>query len=91
MKPYLRGIHATLDSWRLDRDKDGWKMPKKKHKANKDNEAQTSKLSEDFHEDEDDGADWCDKWPNLHYLKHMQEADNEDEGIRAPQWVRAVP
>ncbi|KAL7567672.1 hypothetical protein ACA910_012011 [Epithemia clementina (nom. ined.)] len=26
MTPYLKGIHLTLDSWRGDRDEDGWKM-----------------------------------------------------------------
>lgn len=25
--PYFRGIHATLDGWRADRDEDGWKIP----------------------------------------------------------------
>ena len=27
--PYLKGIHLTLDSWRSNRDKEGWKMGKK--------------------------------------------------------------
>ena len=27
MKPYLRGVHATLDSWRPGRDAEGWKLP----------------------------------------------------------------
>jgi hypothetical protein len=26
MKPYLKGIHLTLDGWRRGRDKDGWKL-----------------------------------------------------------------
>ena len=26
MKPYLKGIHQTLDSWRKGRDKEGWKL-----------------------------------------------------------------
>ncbi|KAL7571609.1 hypothetical protein ACA910_011150 [Epithemia clementina (nom. ined.)] len=26
MTPYLKGIHLTSDSWRGDRDEDGWKM-----------------------------------------------------------------
>ena len=26
MKPYLKGIHLTLDSWRRGRDHEGWKM-----------------------------------------------------------------
>jgi len=29
MKPYLRGIHMTLDSWRPNRDEDGWKVMRK--------------------------------------------------------------
>jgi hypothetical protein len=27
--PYLKGIHLTLDSWRPNRDADGWKIPSK--------------------------------------------------------------
>ena len=26
MVPYLKGIHATIDSWRPGRDCDGWKI-----------------------------------------------------------------
>lgn len=26
MVPYLKGIHLTLDSWRPNRDEDGWKL-----------------------------------------------------------------
>ena len=29
MKPYLKGIHQTLDSWRKGRDKDGWKLSRR--------------------------------------------------------------
>ena len=25
MKPYLRGVHKTIDSWRPGRDSEGWK------------------------------------------------------------------
>ena len=28
MKPYLRGIHMTLDSWRPGRDSEGWRTLK---------------------------------------------------------------
>jgi hypothetical protein len=27
MRPYLKGIHLTVDSWRLGRDEDGFKDP----------------------------------------------------------------
>jgi hypothetical protein len=30
MTPYLKGIHATIDSWRPGRDTDGWKLKKRK-------------------------------------------------------------
>jgi len=30
--PYLKGIHLTIDSWRPNRDKDGWKQPIGKRK-----------------------------------------------------------
>jgi hypothetical protein len=26
MKPYLKGLHATIDSWQPGRNKDGWKI-----------------------------------------------------------------
>ena len=29
MKPYLKGIHQTLDSWRKGRDREGWKLSKR--------------------------------------------------------------
>lgn len=29
MTPYLKGIHATIDSWRSGRDVDGWKLKKR--------------------------------------------------------------
>ena len=28
MCPYLKGTYQTLDSWRLGRDSDGWKLTK---------------------------------------------------------------
>jgi hypothetical protein len=30
MTPYLKGIHATIDSWRPGRDDEGWKLKKRK-------------------------------------------------------------
>ncbi len=30
LKPYLKGFHATLDSWRPGRDLHGWKTKRKK-------------------------------------------------------------
>ena len=29
MVPYLKGIHLTLESWRSDRDDEGWRLPEK--------------------------------------------------------------
>mmetsp|Transcript_6949 Transcript_6949/g.10556 ORF Transcript_6949/g.10556 Transcript_6949/m.10556 type:complete len:98 (+) Transcript_6949:1891-2184(+) len=26
MVPFLKGLHLTLDSWREDRDEDGWRL-----------------------------------------------------------------
>ena len=31
MKPFLKGIHATLDSWRGGRDEDGWRTDNKRN------------------------------------------------------------
>jgi len=27
MTPYLKGVHLTIDGWRHDRDREGWKKP----------------------------------------------------------------
>ena len=29
MVPYLKGIHLTMESWRDDRDEEGWRLPVK--------------------------------------------------------------
>ncbi len=28
LTPYLKGLHLTIDSWRDNRDDEGWQMPK---------------------------------------------------------------
>ena len=33
MVPYLKGIHLTLDTWRPDRDDEGWKLPPTQRKS----------------------------------------------------------
>ena len=33
MVPYLKGIHLTLESWRPDRNEDGWRLPPKEREA----------------------------------------------------------
>jgi hypothetical protein len=33
MVPYLKGLHATIDSWRPGRDADGWKHKKRKKES----------------------------------------------------------
>ncbi len=93
MKPYLRGIHATLDSWHPDRDKDGWKMPpKKKQKGNREADVLAPLQVEDLHGYEDDCTDWCDKWTTPRPLNHgNNENDGDEEGNKAPARVRAVP
>ena len=36
MVPYMKGFHNTIDSWRANRDDDGWKLrPKKKRRLNR--------------------------------------------------------
>ncbi len=32
MNPYLKGIHATLDSWRPGRDGDGWRTDNRRNR-----------------------------------------------------------
>ena len=47
MVPYMKGFHNTIDSWRANRDGDGWKLrPKKKRRLNR---PRDNKL--DCHED----------------------------------------
>lgn len=48
MKPYLKGIHATLDSWRPGRDSDGWKTNNARNREYEDgvDEAEFSELFE---------------------------------------------
>jgi hypothetical protein len=33
MKPYLKGTHATIDSWRPGRDEDGWRLKNKRNRV----------------------------------------------------------
>ena len=33
MKPFLRGFYLTMNSWRVDRNGDGWKMPWRAYKV----------------------------------------------------------
>ena len=35
MVPYLKGIHHTLESWREDRDSEGWRLPEKDRRKRK--------------------------------------------------------
>ncbi len=39
MKPYLNGFHLTLENWKDDRDKEGWKLPAKGIKKEEDPES----------------------------------------------------
>ena len=39
MVPYLKGIHHTLESWRDDRNVDGWRLPEKDRRKRKRDEA----------------------------------------------------
>ena len=47
MKPYLKGFHATLDSWRLGRDKEGWKLKKLRLKSKTGEEEEDYFLAEE--------------------------------------------
>ena len=84
LKPYLKGFHATLDSWRSGRDTFGWKVKKKK---------------EDEHlEDLEDGG--FDQGADEAEFKLMQDEDLADElasdswsgesGTKAPRRVTMV-
>ena len=33
MNPYLKGLHNTIDGWREERDKEGWKLSGKARKT----------------------------------------------------------
>lgn len=47
--PYLKGLHATIDSWRYGRSATGWKLRSKKRKGNP-------------REDEDDWLEWDERF-----------------------------
>ena len=44
MVPYLKGIHHTLESWRDDRDDDGWRLPEKDRRKRKHGEMSSSSV-----------------------------------------------
>ena len=44
MVPYLKGIHHTLESWRDDRDEEGWRLPEKDRRKRKHSESQESNV-----------------------------------------------
>jgi hypothetical protein len=48
MKPYLKGFHLSLETWRGGRDSEGWKLPKQREGVTKeeDTEATTSSLDD---------------------------------------------
>lgn len=84
LKPYLKGFHATLDSWRSGRDDLGWKVKKRK---------------EDEHlEDLEDGG--FDQGADEAEFKLIQDEDLADElasdswsgesGMKAPRRVTMV-
>jgi hypothetical protein len=51
MKPYLKGLHQTIDSWRGNQDEDGWKLSKKAMKARDEQEMHWGRRA--FEEDMD--------------------------------------
>mmetsp|Transcript_7983 Transcript_7983/g.19280 ORF Transcript_7983/g.19280 Transcript_7983/m.19280 type:complete len:1317 (-) Transcript_7983:1541-5491(-) len=54
LKPYLTGFHITIDGWRKDRDKDGWRVKATKPKPNVNEDADD--------DDEDDDGEEDDTW-----------------------------
>jgi len=85
MKPYLRGIHATLDSWRPDRDAEGWKLPpgrrSRKRKRTGAREGQ-GRAEESFDPDLD---------PLVSEAARFGRPESTLVNQRPPRTVRAVP
>ena len=42
MKPYLKGFHLSLETWRGGRDREGWKLPKHRESVAKGADATTA-------------------------------------------------
>lgn len=57
MKPYLKGIHHTLESWRDDRDPGGWKQKKVVKKARLTGSRVVNRKKGETRYDEDDELD----------------------------------
>ena len=76
--PYLKGIHLTLDSWRSNRDEEGWKSKEK------------GLSTEEVYADEVQDKEWKDPFR----LKDVKNGKYRDEksGVRmeAPETVMAV-
>lgn len=62
--PFLKGIHLTLESWRKDRDEDGWKSK--------------NAAAEDTSEDEEDKLDYAVDFDED--LADLYLSDSDDEG-----------
>jgi hypothetical protein len=48
MKPYLKGIHLTLNSWRKGRDAEGWKKRRQEIEDDDDGIFGFERLAEEF-------------------------------------------
>ena len=47
MNPYLKGLHLTIDGWRPDRAKGGWRVPRAQMAARRACDHETSEVTED--------------------------------------------
>ena len=47
MKPYLKGCHLSLETWRGGRDSEGWKLPKQRESVTKEEDAEATTSSLD--------------------------------------------
>ena len=51
MVPFLKGLHLTIDSWRTQRDSEGWKIPDKEWNALLHHKADSEQVTEEEFED----------------------------------------
>ena len=80
--PYLKGIHLSLDSWRKNRDKDGWKM--------KPHGSQNGKVCpNDAEEGGANDAEWECEENEFYWDK--EEDDSYPTVSVAPEMIKAVP
>ena len=79
MKPYLKGFHLSLETWRGNRDKEGWKLPSRLTPINEEEEVDVSCTVDEDKEDEEDDEDVVDPDDVLMSQKLQEDWMSDDD------------